>query len=57
MKSKKQKIKGQGMVEYVLVVSLLALVAVGVNKMFAKSLKSYFGTVSYYRAGSVGQLP
>ena len=57
MKSKKKKNKGQGMVEYVLVVSLLALVAVGVNKMFAKSLSSYFGRVAYYRTGSVGQLP
>lgn len=57
MKNKKKKNKGQGMVEYVLVVALLALVAVGVNKMFARGLKGYFNNVSQYRAGVIGQLP
>jgi len=49
--------EAQAMVEYILVVALLSLTAAGVNKMFGKALKSYFGKVSYYRAGVIGQMP
>lgn len=49
--------KGQAAVEYILLVALLALVAVGVNRMFARALRGYYNSVSHYRTGVIGQMP
>jgi uncharacterized protein (UPF0333 family) len=49
--------QGQATTEYILLSLVLIVAAMGVNKLFAKSIAKYFNHVAFLRTGGLGMLP
>ncbi|MCK5534425.1 hypothetical protein KAI68_04850 [bacterium] len=49
--------RGQSVTEYILLSFVLIIAAMGVNKLFARSIAKYFNHVASLRTGGVGMLP
>ncbi len=43
--------------EYVILVSLVALAAIGMTKMFGNALKKFYKRIARYRSGMLGMGP
>jgi len=43
--------------EYALLVSLVALAAIGMTKMFSQALKKFYKRITRYRSGMLGMGP
>ncbi len=54
---KKLNCRGQATTEYILLSLVLIMAAMGVNKLFAKSIAKYFNHVAFLRTGGLGMLP
>jgi Flp pilus assembly pilin Flp len=48
---------GQGMTEYILLVTVFTAAALGVNKLFYVVLKGFFGKICLFRTGLFGMWP
>jgi pilus assembly protein Flp/PilA len=49
--SKHQRRRGQGMTEYILIVSLIAIASIGVATLFGNNVRTLFGIASNALAG------
>jgi Flp pilus assembly pilin Flp len=50
----KAKIRGQGMTEYIIIVALIAVAAIGVYSMFGETVKKQTGSMAAALAGDNG---
>lgn len=48
----KAKVRGQGMTEYIIIVALIAVAAIGVYSMFGETVKTQTGTMAAALAGN-----
>ncbi len=51
MKKRKKGRKGQGMTEYIIIVALIAIAAIGVITLFGDNIRALFGAASDATAG------
>lgn len=51
---KKRKIKGQGMTEYIIIVALIAVAAIGVYRLFGNTLRSQMAGMAQELSGQSG---
>jgi len=52
MKKNLQKLRGQAMTEYIIIVALIAIAAIGVITLFGDNLRRLFGSSAEALAGS-----
>lgn len=52
--SSKSKARGQGMTEYIIIVALIAVAAIGVYSMFGETVKKQTGSMAAALAGDNG---
>lgn len=53
-KLSKRKIRGQGMTEYIIIVALIAVAAIGVYRLFGNTVRSQMAGMAQELAGSSG---
>ena len=52
---RKWKIRGQGMTEYIIIVALIAVAAIGVYRLFGDTLRSQMSGMAQELSGTSGQ--
>ena len=55
--TKKQSRKGQGMTEYIIIVALIAIAAIGIITLFGNNIRALFGAASDATAGETNVTP
>ncbi len=54
---KKRSRKGQGMTEYIIIVALIAIAAIGIITLFGNNIRALFGAASDATAGETNVTP